>query len=63
MKRPMPMVYDKKARKKKISFAEKQLKQLMLKWKDDPLYAMILDYRSVDKIAGTYIGRPVERES
>jgi len=58
--RPLPMVYDKKAKKKKPSFAEKQLKQLLLKYPTDQLYQTILDYRSIDKLAGTYVGRPVE---
>lgn len=59
LRRPLPMVYDKAVKKKKVSFAEKQLKQLRLKYPDDPLYAVILDYRSIDKLAGTYVGRPV----
>jgi hypothetical protein len=56
--RPLPMVFDKKERKKKVSFAERQLKELAGKYPDDVLYSLILDYRQLDKIAGTYIGRP-----
>lgn len=59
LKRPCPRTYDKKERKQKISFAEKQLKELILKYPNDPLYGKILEYRSLDKLAGTYIGRPV----
>jgi hypothetical protein len=33
---------------------------LMLKYPSDPLYNNILNYRSIDKLAGTYIGRPSE---
>lgn len=58
--RPCPRTYDKKTRKQKISFAEKQLKELILRYTDDPLYGKILEYRALDKLAGTYIGRPVE---
>lgn len=60
LKRPIPMVLDKKTRKRKPSFGEKQLREMILKYKDDPLYELILHYRALDKIAGTYIGRPVE---
>lgn len=58
LKRPLPMVWDKIKRAKKISFGEKQIKDLILKYPEDPLYPAILDYRSLDKIAGTYLGRP-----
>jgi hypothetical protein len=60
LNRPCPRTYDKKERKQKISFAEKQLKELILRYTDDPLYGKILEYRALDKLAGTYIGRPVE---
>ncbi len=59
LNRPLPMVFDKKERKKKVSFAERQLKELTSKFPDDILYKLILDYRQLDKIAGTYIGRPI----
>lgn len=58
VRRPCPMVWDKKAGKRKISFGEKQLKELMVKHQDDPLYGLILQHRRLDKVAGTYIGRP-----
>jgi hypothetical protein len=58
--RPLPRTYDKQTRKQKVSFAEKQLKELILRFTDDPLYGKILEYRSLDKLAGTYIGRPSE---
>lgn len=60
LKRPCPMVWDKKAGYKKVSFGEEQLRELMIKYPDDKLYPTILDYRGVDKLAGTYIGRPVD---
>jgi hypothetical protein len=60
LKRPCPRTYDKKSRTQKISFAEKQLKELLLKYPSDPLYGKILEYRALDKLAGTYIGRPIE---
>lgn len=55
--RPLPMVWDKKAGKRRVSFGERQLKDLTAKHRDDKLYSSILDYRALDKIAGTYIGK------
>jgi hypothetical protein len=60
LKRPLPMVWDQKKRERKVSFGEEQLKQLLLKYPDDLLYPLILDYRAADKLAGTYVGRPAE---
>lgn len=60
LKRPCLRVYDKKKRAYRISFAEKQIKTLRLKYPDDKLYELVLNYRSLDKLAGTYIGRPCE---
>jgi DNA polymerase I-like protein with 3'-5' exonuclease and polymerase domains len=36
------------------------LRRLMLKYPDDKLYSLVLQYRSIDKLAGTYVGRPIE---
>lgn len=58
--RPLPMVWDKKAGKKKVSFGEREIKNLLAKYPEDVLYSLILEYRSLEKIAGTYIGRPVD---
>jgi uracil-DNA glycosylase len=58
--RALPRTWDKRERKFKISFGEKQMRELILKWKDDIIYPLILEYRGVDKIAGTYVGRPDE---
>jgi DNA polymerase I-like protein with 3'-5' exonuclease and polymerase domains len=41
---------------------EKAIKELMRKYPDDKLYPLVLQYRELDKIAGTYIGRPAEEE-
>jgi hypothetical protein len=30
------------------------------KYPEDPLYPVVMEYRKLDKIAGTYIGRPSE---
>lgn len=60
LRRPLPMVFDKKLRARKVSFAERQLKDLGGKYPLDKLYPAILQYRQLDKIAGTYIGRVVE---
>lgn len=58
VKRNLPMVWDKKAMRRKISFGERQIKDLIGKYPLDKLYPLVLSYRSYDKIAGTYIGRP-----
>ena len=56
--RPLPTVPDKKTRTRKVSMNEKALKDLTRRFPDDKLYPLVLDYRTYDKIAGTYIGRP-----
>ena len=60
MRRPLPTVFDKRTMSRKVSFGERQLKDLTARYKDDKLYSLILKYREIDKIAGTYIGRPSE---
>lgn len=56
--RPLPKVWDKKEKKHKISFGEKQMRELILAYPLDSIYSLVLEYRGIDKIAGTYIGRP-----
>ena len=56
--RPVPTAWDKKTRSRKPSMDEKALKGLVKKYPDDKLYPLILEFRTLDKIAGTYIGRP-----
>ena len=58
LKRPVPTKWDSKTGTRKISFGEEQLKTLILRYKDDKIYPLILEYRKIDKIAGTYVGRP-----
>lgn len=60
LNRPLPRVYDRKERRYKVSFNEEQMKKLILKYPLDDLYPTVLHYRSLDKLAGTYIGRPIE---
>jgi hypothetical protein len=60
LNRKNPTKWDKKARKYRISFDEESLKKLILDYPQDLLYPEILNYRSLDKLAGTYIGRPVD---
>jgi DNA polymerase I-like protein with 3'-5' exonuclease and polymerase domains len=38
---------------------EAALRRLALKHEADPLFPLILQYRGVDKLLGTYVGRPV----
>jgi hypothetical protein len=58
LRRPLPSVFDRKTRSRKVSFAERQIKELSGRYPEDELYQHILTYRQLDKIAGTYIGRP-----
>lgn len=58
LNRPLPTVWDRKEQRRKVSFGEKQIKSLIGKYPTDPIYKLILEYRSLDKTAGTYIGRP-----
>lgn len=60
LRRPLPMVWDKKQGKRKVSFGERQIKDLTSRYPDDTIYGLILTYRELDKLAGTYIGRPDE---
>jgi hypothetical protein len=60
LKRPLPTVYDKVKRDRRVAFDEANLRRLMLKYPDDKLYSLVLQYRSIDKLAGTYVGRPIE---
>lgn len=57
--RPVPMTRDKKTKKMKPTMDEKAIKGLMLKYPTDQLYPLVLAYRELDKLAGTYIGRPI----
>ena len=56
--RPLPTVWDKKAHKRRVSFGERQILDLRGKYPLDPIYGLVIEYRTIDKIAGTYIGRP-----
>jgi hypothetical protein len=60
LKRNLPTIFDKKERKRKISFGERQLKDLTKQWPDDKLYVSILTFRELQKLASAYIGYPVE---
>jgi hypothetical protein len=57
LNRALPLVWDRKERRHKVSFNEEQMKKLILKFPCDKMYPLILDYRGLDKLAGTYIGR------
>lgn len=54
------MKWDRTLGKKKPTMDAKAIKSLMLDFPDDPLYKEILWYRVLDKIAGSYLGRPGE---
>ena len=59
-KRNVPMTRDKKTGLMRPSMDEKAMKTLILKYPSDPLYNLVLEYRELDKLAGTYVGRPYE---
>lgn len=54
----IPTTWDKKEKKRKISMNEKAIKELIGKYPDDKTYPLVLQYRTLSKIAGTYIGYP-----
>ena len=56
--RPIPTKWDPKTKSRKISMDEKAIKWLMGKYPSDKLYPLVLEYREIDKVAGTYLGRP-----
>lgn len=58
LKRPVPTTWNKQLKARKPSFDERAIKRLRSKYPDDQLYPAILRYRELDKLAGTYIGRP-----
>lgn len=60
LNRPTPTKWDAKTRTKKVSTNNKSLKELIRKYPDDLLYPIVLEYRIIDKISGTYIGKVVE---
>ncbi len=55
--RAVPTKRDKKTRELRPTFDEMSIKRLMVRYKDDPIYELILTYREADKLAGTYLGR------
>lgn len=57
MGRITPTTYDTKTKARKTTMNEKAIKSLMVKYVDDRLYPLVLTYRSLEKVAGTYLGR------
>lgn len=53
-----PTRRDPKTHLTRITFDENAIRHLLLKYPADPVFQKCLDYREIDKIAGTYIGRP-----
>lgn len=58
-----PLKKDKKTGEKKPSTDEKSLKTLIQKYPLDNFYRKVLEYRELDKLAGTYIGRAIKVEA
>lgn len=50
------VVTDKKKKVRKVTFDEKAILQLVQRYPKDGLYPRILDFRSTQKLLGTYIG-------
>lgn len=59
VKRALPTVWDKKAGTRKVSFGERQVLDLQGRFPLDKVYPLVLQYRTLEKIGGTYIGKPV----
>lgn len=57
LERPVPTTWDNKTKTRKVSMNEKAIKGLMVKYPDDKLYPLVLEYRELDKVAGTYLGK------
>lgn len=57
--RVTPTKWDKAAGKRKLTMDEKAIHVMLKAHPDDPLYPLVLDYRVVEKIAGTYIGEVI----
>lgn len=56
--RPVPTRWDKKSATRRPTMDDKAIQGLMKKYPEDELYPLVLEWRGLDKIAGTYIGRP-----
>lgn len=56
----IPMKKDKKTGKRRPSMDEKGMKELIRRYPLDLLYQNVLKFRGLDKLASTYIGRPVD---
>jgi uracil-DNA glycosylase family 4 len=60
LNRPLPTVYDRKEKKRKVTFGESEVRKLILTYPHDPLYNLLLEFRELQKLQGTYIGYPEE---
>lgn len=59
LKRPLPTVWDKQKGGRRVSFGERQIRELSGKYPQDELYKLILRARKLEKLGSTYLGRPV----
>jgi hypothetical protein len=60
--RQVPTTFDNKTKSRRLSMNEKAIKGLMVKFPNDKLYPLVLEYRELEKVAGTYIGKPLTGE-
>ncbi len=58
--RTVPTRWDRKEGRRKNTMDDKAVEGLMKAYPDDPIYSLFRDYKKIDKVAGTYIGRPIE---
>lgn len=56
--RATPRIRDKKSGTMKVTTNDKALKELMRKFPDDSFYPLVVEYRELQKLQGTYIGKP-----
>jgi len=56
--RPVPTRWDKKTHAHRPTMNAQAIQQMQRQFPDDPVYPLVLTYRELEKLAGTYIGRP-----
>ena len=60
LERPVPTRWDRKEGRRKVTMDDKAVEGLMKSYPEDPIYSLFRDYKKLDKVAGTYIGRPIQ---
>ena len=55
---PLPKRTDRFSGQSKVSLDEAAVRRLALKYEDDRVWVLVLQYRETDKLLSTYLGRP-----